>query len=88
MSICVLTLCGCSTANTSVQAQTVPMHPLMINCSSVAKAIPQLEYAIANPSESSSLDQTFTRLVGMSAPSQRQASAKTILWSIRTQCQS
>lgn len=81
-------LVGCSTANTSAHAQNAPMLPLMINCSSVAKAIPQLEYAIANPNESSPLDPTFTKLVGMQSSNQRQASAKTVLWSIRTKCQS
>ena len=81
-------LVGCSTPNKTVHAQTVPMSPLLINCSSVSKAIPQLEHAIANPNESSPLDPTFTKLVGMQSSQQRQSSAKTILWSIRTKCQS
>lgn len=81
-------LVGCSTPDKTLHAQTVPTLPLMINCSSVAKAIPQLEHAIANPNESSPLDPTFTKLVGMQSSNQRQASAKTVLWAIRTKCQS
>jgi hypothetical protein len=89
-----LFLSGCASVQHSKPQPdnlTSTSHPLMsiaVDCRYGASMVNDLEYIIANPHFVNPVWQnTFATIAGSQTPHQRQASAKKVLWTIRTQCQ-
>jgi hypothetical protein len=88
-----LLLSGCAGVQQRVPSEKLSSasHPLMsiaIDCRYGATMVTDLEYIIANPNFVNPIWQnTFATIAGNQTPQQRQASAKKVLWTIRTQCQ-
>ncbi len=89
-----LFLTGCASVQPSKPQPdklTSTSHPLMsiaVDCRYGAAMVNDLEYIIANPHFVNPVWQnTFATVAGSQTPQQRQASAKKVLWTIRTQCQ-
>ena len=75
------------------QAQTVNgtgsmgLQPITMDCAQAAVMIQELEAIIADPGKKhAAWDPTLAWVGGVNSPQQRQSSAKTVLWNIRTQC--
>lgn len=81
-----LTLVGCASAPPT-QITTNPISPVHVNCFYSAQMSAELEGIIANPANMSDRwEPSFSKLSGSTTIQQRVASAKTVLWSIRTRC--
>lgn len=79
-----LTGCASSTPVTSVQQ---PISPVQVHCAWAGRMSHDLEKVIQYPNaEYLEWRQSFASLSGYSTAQQRVSSAKTILWSIRTNC--
>ena len=74
----------------SVHAQTtssLSLQPITLDCTKAVEMSTELESIINNPGrKNSTWDSTLAWVGGIATPEQRQASAKTVLWNIRTQC--
>lgn len=66
---------------------SLPITPMTIDCRHAAAMSRDLEIIIANPSKSNrTWDELFATVAGNQTDQQRIQSAKTVLWTIRTQC--
>ena len=90
----VLAMTGCASGQQALrlphaaEATNHPIRPIQIDCQFGMNMMYQLENIIANPTISDHYwDPLFQQVAGSNTPVQRRASAKYILWSIRTQCQ-
>ena len=64
-----------------------PLRPIYADCSRTVSTVTELETIIANPDKPNTFwDSIFATLNGNQNARQRYASAKTVLWSVRTQC--
>jgi len=64
-----------------------PIVPVKIVCSQSAQMSSELEHIIRNPNSNiGNWVSNFARLSGYQTAEQRTSSAKTVLWTIRTQC--
>jgi hypothetical protein len=82
---------GCSTTTTlsGVPGPMTgnPLRPVYVDCAKAVSTIKEMENVIANPSNPNTYwDQIFATLNGNQTSQQRRSSAKTVLWSARTQC--
>lgn len=86
-----LLLSGC--ANT-YQASGVPgpmtsdpLRPVYVDCSSAVSTVNEMETISAYPDKPNAYwDTVFATLNGNKTAKQRHSSARTVLWSVRTQC--
>jgi len=79
-------LTGCATSS-SVTTAEQPINKIHINCAYAGKMSHDLEQIIRNPGiEYPEWRTSFAGLSGYQTSQQRLSSAKTILWSIRTNC--
>ena len=64
-----------------------PMAPLAVDCRYSAQMAGDLEAILSRPSDKNELwDATLARVNGTATPQQRYTSAKTVLWTVRSQC--
>lgn len=69
------------------QASTLGLQPITMDCAQAASMSQELEAIIAAPGKKNATwDPTLVWVGGINSPQQRQSSAKTVLWNIRTQC--
>lgn len=91
LPVMALSLVGCAASQPVIKAppQTYnPIRPIQVDCQFGLAMATQLEYIIASPGEENSFwDPTFNQIHGTANREQRKASAKYVLWSIRTKCQ-
>ena len=88
------TLVACASSQTVLQAPPAPsqssnpIRPVQVDCNFGLSMMYQLENIVANPYRADSFwDPMFAQIAGTQTPAQRSASAKYVLWSIRTKCQ-
>lgn len=83
-----LLACGTAAAQTPTNgASAMGLQPITMDCAQAASMSQELEAIIANPAKKhAAWDPTLTWVGGVLTPQQRQSSAKTVLWNIRTQC--
>jgi hypothetical protein len=83
-----ISLVGCASAPSQISASANPLSPLNVNCSYAYKTIPELQTIIDRPNSDLAKNWTvvFSRIYGNETAQQRQSSAKTVLWTIRTRC--
>lgn len=80
-----IVLSGC--ASNSQPVASNPMHPIHLNCNNAHQYSADLQQVISNPNVSSGYwNNAFDKLSGRETHQQRIASAKTVLWTIRTRC--
>ena len=84
-------LAGCSTAPPQRQPDiantTQGISTIRVDCRYATQMNNELEYVIANPTKpNDAWDYTLGWVSGVSTPQQRYNSAKTVLWTVRTQC--
>lgn len=87
-AICAIfsSMVGCATAQLPAEAPR-PMAPLAVDCRYSAQMAGDLESIIAQPANKNEMwDATLNRVNGTATPHQRQTSAKTVLWTVRSQC--
>lgn len=86
----ILVLCSTglsALAQTSAPSSALAIQPMTIDCAQAASMSQELENIIAQPSKSNATwDSTLSWVGGIKSAQQRLASAKTVLWNIRTQC--
>ena len=82
---------GCAT-NTTLSGVPTPMtgnplRPVYVDCARAVATINEMESVISNTRNPNPYwDQIFATLNGNQTTQQRHSSAKTVLWSVRTQC--
>lgn len=77
---------ACSAGIAAAQSTPAP-QPITVDCRYALQMQTDLEQIIARPTASNSVwDKTLSWVGGTGSPQQRLASAKTMLWTIRTQC--
>ena len=93
VTIPAIILAGCASQQpqyTRYVAQSSPNQPIRsigVDCRYAPNYYGELESIIANPLKSDTMwEETFATVHGTNTPQQRMASAKTVLWSVRTQC--
>lgn len=80
-------LAGCASAPSPTANLQNPINRVNVNCGFAAKMSQDLARIIENPNaDYPEWRQSFASLSGYSTVQQRVSSAKTILWSIRTNC--
>ena len=68
-------------------ASTLGLQPITMDCAQAVNMSQELEAIIADPGKKNATwDPTLVWVGGINSAQQRQASAKTVLWNIRTQC--
>lgn len=78
---------GTVSAQTSGPASSLGIQPMAIDCAKAAAMSQELEAIIAEPGKrNATWDPTLSWVGGVNSTQQRLASAKTVLWNIRTQC--
>jgi len=94
LSLMTLLMVGCASGQQALQvpraaeATSHPIRPIQVDCQFGLNMLWQLENIILNPNSSNSYwDPLLDQVSGSRTPAQRKASAKYVLWSIRTQCQ-
>jgi hypothetical protein len=90
MAVCV-GLVGCASNTPPIPAGSTSnsqsMVPVAVDCRYATRMSAELEYIIANPAVPSAIwDRTLQWVGGIENTTQRRSSAKTVLWSIRTNC--
>ena len=82
----IISLTGCaSTSNQYVEVN--PLTPINVDCRYAKEMATDLQRIVDNPNSTSiHWSGTFSGIYGNQTASQRQASAKTVLWTIRTRC--
>ncbi len=76
-----------SVAQTKNAASALAIQPMTVDCVQAASMSQELEAIIADPGKrNATWDPTLAWVGGALSPQQRLASAKTVLWNIRTQC--
>lgn len=83
-------LVGCASTVQPTQSynNTNPIQRVSVDCRYSARMSQDLQHIINNPGEDAkNWTSTFNTISGSSTAQQRVASAKTVLWNIRTQCQ-
>lgn len=74
-------------AQTTSSASGLAIQPMTMDCAQAAAMSQELEAIIATPNKKNATwDPTLSWVGGINSAQQRQASAKTVLWNIRTQC--
>ena len=74
-------------AQTSGSASALAIQPMAVDCAQAASMSQELEAIIAEPGKrNATWDPTLSWVGGINSAQQRLASAKTVLWNIRTQC--
>lgn len=86
-----LLLSGCATTYTSSSVPgpmtSDPLRPVYVDCSRAVSTINEMEAISAYPDKSNTYwDTVFATLNGNKTAQQRYSSARTVLWSVRTQC--
>lgn len=82
-----LMLSGCATTENFVSSPNLALSTMHVDCRYGAMMTADLERIIANPQfEYPVWRRAFSDVAGHATPDQRQASAKVVLWTIRTQC--
>ncbi len=83
--ICGIVLTGCSSVPTGYSPQ--PISTVQTDCRFASRMSADLETVIQNPHRDyPEWHRAFSALSGFGTAQQRTASAKTVLWSIRTNC--
>jgi hypothetical protein len=79
-------LVGCASPQLPPEAPR-PMAPLAVDCGYSAQMAGDLESIIQQPANKNDMwDTTLARVNGIATPQQRLTSAKTVLWTVRSQC--
>jgi len=82
-----ISLVGCASSTSQISVSANPLSPINVNCSYSTTTIPELQRIIDNPnSDTKNWTVVFSRIYGNETAYQRQSSAKTVLWTIRTRC--
>lgn len=78
---------ACSTFDAPVASSAPGLQPVAVDCAHASRMMGELEAIAAEPAKSNATwDSTLGWVGGVQNPQQRLASAKTMLWTIRTQC--
>ncbi len=88
--VAVLVLSGCASTVQPTQSygNVNPIQKVTVDCRFASRMSQDLQFIINNPGEDpKNWTQTFNTISGSTTHQQRIASAKTVLWNIRTQCQ-
>lgn len=88
LAVCALVLTGCATnAQNYTSSPNLGLSQLHVDCRYGSAMSADLERIINNPQfEYPVWKRVFSTIAGHETPDQRTASAKTVLWTIRTQC--
>ena len=82
-----LVLSGCASTTVQPTVASNPISQIQVHCGYSTQMSQELQSIIDNPNNySSRWDHTFSKLSGSNTPQARVASAKTVLWTIRTRC--
>lgn len=88
LPILLLTGCASSKNYSQISSNNHPLMSIAVDCRHGARMVNDLEYIIANPKFVNPYWQpVFATVAGNQSPEQRSSSAKSVLWTIRTQCQ-
>ena len=86
LSVVCASMVGCASAPATTASAPTP-RAVNVDCRYAPQMLNDLENIIAQPSASNAVwDKTLGWVGGVGSPQQRLASAKTMLWNIRTQC--
>jgi hypothetical protein len=87
LAVAVLCLSGCKTTENLTSSPNLALGQMHVDCRYGSMMTADLERIIANPQyEYPVWRRAFSDLAGHATPDQRVASAKAVLWTIRTQC--
>lgn len=85
--VCLGSFAWCAAAQTKHNTSGLALQPIAVDCTKAAEMSAELEAIIVNPGrKNNTWDTTLSWVGGISTSEQRQSSAKTVLWNIRTQC--
>lgn len=86
VAVC-MSLAACSTFDAPVASSAPGLQSVAVDCAQASGMSGELEAIIANPAKTNATwDSTLGWVGGVQTPQHRLASAKTLLWTIRTQC--